>query len=204
MDARTHENMRATAGFSLTEALVTLAILVMVSTIMATAVPAAYQSYQHIVDASNAHLLLSTTATRLRDELSVADPTTIKTTGLAEGELVRFESLETGFETTLKYGRPSGASHDLLYIEERVKGADAAIDPPRTLIPEKGGAGSGSQLVAKVASSGAVAYDDGVFSIVGLRVTRVGENDTVAGAQVCDADGTPAELSIRVLAGPAS
>ena len=206
MVARADKCKRANAGFSLTEALVTLAILVMVSTIMATAVPAAYKAYQRLVDASNAHLLLSTTSTRLRDELSVADPATIVTDAATLADtsaLVRYESLETGFETTLKFGVPDGATDDqeVLYLEERVKGADDPLSPPRLLIPKKGGAGAGSELVACLSG---ITYADGVFTVEGLQITRVGEDDDVAGAQVSDEDGTATELKIRVLAGTAS
>ena len=56
-------------GFTLTETLVAVLILVMIS---ASALPAALNAYRNAVDAANAQVLLSTTVNALRDELSLA------------------------------------------------------------------------------------------------------------------------------------
>lgn len=63
---------RRTAGFSLTEMLVTTLILVLASTLLATGIPVAIDTYQRVVKTSNAQLALSTTLSALRSELGLA------------------------------------------------------------------------------------------------------------------------------------
>lgn len=63
---------RGNSGFTLVELLVTIAIMLLATMIVAAGVPAAHRAYVAAVDSSNAQLLLSTTTERLRDELSVA------------------------------------------------------------------------------------------------------------------------------------
>ena len=59
-------------GFSLAETLIAILILLMVSAIVGGAIPTASTVYKKTVDAANAQILLSTTLTELRDELSTA------------------------------------------------------------------------------------------------------------------------------------
>lgn len=59
-------------GFTLAETLIAILILLMVSAIVAGAIPTASSVFAKTVDAANAQLLLSTTMTKLRDELSTA------------------------------------------------------------------------------------------------------------------------------------
>lgn len=63
---------RRKSGFTLSETLIAILILLMVSAIVAGAIPTASNVYIKTVDAANAQLLLSTTITKLRDELSTA------------------------------------------------------------------------------------------------------------------------------------
>lgn len=59
-------------GFSLAETMMALLIVLMVSSIVVTGLPAATNALHNAVDASHAQVLLSTTMTSLRDELSMA------------------------------------------------------------------------------------------------------------------------------------
>lgn len=59
-------------GFTLAETLLTVLILMLVSTIVATGVPAAANAYEKVVISANANALLSTTIAALRDELTTA------------------------------------------------------------------------------------------------------------------------------------
>ena len=65
-------------GFTLAETLIAVLILMMVSAIVAGAIPAASNAFTKAVDAANAQVLLSTAKTVLRDELSTAADVTIK------------------------------------------------------------------------------------------------------------------------------
>ncbi|MBR3317233.1 MAG: type II secretion system protein [Atopobiaceae bacterium] len=70
---------RKTGGFSLTEMLVTLLILVLASTLMATGIPAAIDVYHKIVKTSNAQLALSTTLAAMRAEIGMASDARVLT-----------------------------------------------------------------------------------------------------------------------------
>ena len=64
--------MRGAGGFTLTEMLVTMLILTLAATLLATGVPVAVDTYQKTVRSANAQVALSTTATALLSELSLA------------------------------------------------------------------------------------------------------------------------------------
>ena len=72
MASKMNKCTRNESGFTLAETLLTTLILLMVSVIMATGIPAARDAYEKIVLASNAQVLLSTTINALRDELGTA------------------------------------------------------------------------------------------------------------------------------------
>ncbi len=69
---------RNRSGFTMAETLIAILILLMVSAIVAGAIPTASNVYARTVDTANAQVLLSTVITALRDELgtavSVEDP----------------------------------------------------------------------------------------------------------------------------------
>ncbi len=85
--------LKREAGFTFTETLVAVVILVMVS---ATALPAAMNAYRNAVDAANAQVLLSTTVNALRDELSTAwDVQT------SDGTTITYKSADTGDKSVI-------------------------------------------------------------------------------------------------------
>lgn len=63
---------RRTSGFTLTEMLVTMLIMVLASTLLATGVPVAVDTYQKTVNSANAQVALSTTITVLRSEYGMS------------------------------------------------------------------------------------------------------------------------------------
>lgn len=69
---RLNERRRSQGGFTLTEMLVTLLILVLASTLLATGVPVAIDTYHKTVNSANAQMALSTTLTVLRSELGAS------------------------------------------------------------------------------------------------------------------------------------
>lgn len=71
------KRIRSRKGFTLAEVLMAVLIVVMVAGVVAAGVPVAIRAYRNIVEAGNAELLLSTTMTRLRDELGTATDITI-------------------------------------------------------------------------------------------------------------------------------
>jgi prepilin-type N-terminal cleavage/methylation domain-containing protein len=65
-------NKRGSAGFTLTEMLVTMLIMVLASTLLATGIPVAIDAYHKTVNSSNAQVSLSTTLTVLRSEIGTS------------------------------------------------------------------------------------------------------------------------------------
>ena len=59
-------------GFSLTEVLVAVLIMAMVTGVVAAGMPSAIDAYHNIVNMANAQLLLTTTTNALRNELDLA------------------------------------------------------------------------------------------------------------------------------------
>jgi len=66
------KKLQNASGFTLVEVLVAMLILLMVTAVVAGAMPVARDAYYKVVDSANAQVLLSTTATALRDELGTA------------------------------------------------------------------------------------------------------------------------------------
>lgn len=184
---------RARGGFTLVELLATMAILLLVGSIAATGIPVAQKAYTVAVDMSNAQILLSTCATSLRDELSVADPSTVVVGSPAadadEQSYVRFTSLETGYDTQVKYDANRG-----LYVQEAPAGETAGTLVSTTpLVPGKAAVGAQGALDAKIAQ---IAFDSasGVFTVKGLEVTR--KDGSAIG------DAAIAELKVKTIADP--
>ena len=93
-----------TSGLTLIEMLTVVLILLLVSAIVAAGVPAAMRVYNRVVDASNAQVLLSTTKTRLRDEIGTASD--IEITG---GETPAVPGVVTG--NAISYDNSLGISN---------------------------------------------------------------------------------------------
>lgn len=85
------------AAFSLGEMLVTVIILLLVSTIVATGVPAARNAYVKVVVGANAKTLLSTTIAALRDELTTARDVVVGD----DGKTVTYYSANDGAESSI-------------------------------------------------------------------------------------------------------
>ena len=71
-------------GFSLAEALVSVLILLMVSSVVAAGIPVAQRAYFDVTNSANAQLMLSTTITSIRTELGKARD--VRVTSTAAGD----------------------------------------------------------------------------------------------------------------------
>ena len=66
------QKLKSSAGLSLAETLLAVAMLVLGMSIVAAGMPAALNAYRNAIDAANAQVLLSETVNALRSELSTA------------------------------------------------------------------------------------------------------------------------------------
>jgi prepilin-type N-terminal cleavage/methylation domain-containing protein len=83
---KTQRPNRANAGFTLVETMLALTILLLLTAVVASGIPVASRTYTKVVDASNAQAALTTTAAKLRSELSLAQDVFFAREGDGSGE----------------------------------------------------------------------------------------------------------------------
>lgn len=91
------KKLKTEKGFTLTEMLIAVAILSLLSALLVTGTRLAVKSYAEVTDESNAQVLLSTCATMLRNELSNA-----RDVELSEDGVLSYKKGESSTITTLK------------------------------------------------------------------------------------------------------
>ncbi len=162
-------------GFTLAETLLAILIMLMAAALMTTGIPAAKNAYEKVVLASNAELLLSTTMTELRNELSLAREVEASAGAPGEGESgICYRDNTNGLQSRIFLGEDNGQT---------------------TIMIEKGS--TQRRLVSRAASTRdlyvsytGISCDAGVVTFKGLSVKRTGD-----GAELASRD----ELSIRVM-----
>lgn len=102
--------LKNSKGFSLTEVLVAVLIMAMVTGVVAAGMPAAIRAYRNIVDVANAQLLATTTTNTLRNELDMASNFRI-TSDSTEGPT---EGSGTWGQTSIIYDAADGTSTRIL------------------------------------------------------------------------------------------
>ena len=153
-------------GFSLAETMMALLIVLMVSSIVVTGLPAATNALHNAVDASHAQVLLSTTMTSLRDELSMAKNIVWDE---SEKKITYIDS--NGVQSELKpRGKDVDGKHvDGIFLKKVASPTGAGTDQTsfdRLLISDKA-ATAGLYTTFSSAS-----YEDGIVKIVNLRACR--------------------------------
>ena len=176
-------------GFTLTELLITVLILVMVSGVVAAGVPAAASAYRKVVDNANALLLLSTAKTALRDQLETAkgdifqpkDPET----GAVLNDSISYYSVDTLY-TTLCIDPENGITlrpYETLTRDATTGAISAYVENAEYTRPLVSRKAVTENLRVQFQS---VTYDNmtGLFTVTGLTVIRTvnGESYTVAGS----------------------
>ena len=110
-------------GFTLSEVLVAMLILLMVTAIVAAGIPAATNAYDKIMKASNAQMVLSSTITKLRDEIGSAldvsyDGTTINYKDFRGNKNTIY--LATGDNPGIYITESAGLDEDLTYTHSLI------------------------------------------------------------------------------------
>lgn len=88
---------RRNGGFTISESLAALIILLLVTAIVAAGIPAAARSYERVTLASTSEVLLSTSMSALRNELSSARDVTI----LNNGDSLQYYNVAFGSMSTI-------------------------------------------------------------------------------------------------------
>ena len=148
-------------GFTLTETMVTLIIVLLVFGIVVTGIPIAVNALHKIVDTANAQLLMSTTMIKLRDELGKAE--SVSTSGTA----ITYQTSD-GFNRRIDC--KDNADDGGIYVEY-LSGLSGTASKPELLV-SKPAANKNLHMVYKVASP---AYSKGVLTLTDLEVKRGSE-----------------------------
>ena len=100
-------------GMTVLETLVSVFILAMVMSVVAVGIPTAANAYNKVLDSANAHLLLSTGMTKLRDELEAADMTQLRD-NMKEDDVINYDGI------TIDYTNNNGESQIFLNEEKAI------------------------------------------------------------------------------------
>lgn len=155
---------RGKRGFTFTEVLVALLIMVLLTSFVASAIPVAFTTYRQVVGDSNAQVALSTTASALRDELGLAID--VK----ASGENVLYQTAD-GTWAKIDNGDKGLVKHE--YVETSPGTVGSEIGDGTELIPNAMivGATGGDDLQVRM---GGITYADGVFTVHDIQVLMGG------------------------------
>ena len=173
------KRFKNSGGFTLSEVLIVVLILLLVSLVVAAGVPAALRSLQRVVDSANAQVLLSTTVTRLRDELSTA----------------RNVEVDAGNNTKITYTSETGSVSILtvedkgIWLQEYADVTDLDFKHPLT---SDSAANKNLYAVYEEAK-----YENGLITITGLKAVR--QSDETVTFTLDDDEDDPAGVVIRVL-----
>ena len=155
------------SGFTLSETLVAVVILILVTSVVALGIPVAVNVYDRVVTSANAQVLLSTTMTCLRDELGTA--TDVSYTGTT----ISYKN-SSGVESTIKLGNDAGAgttSEKGVFLQY-VTVMDGTI--VRRLVSD---AAANKNLYMTYTIHG---YADGVLTLENLEVKKLSDNSVMA------------------------
>ena len=187
--------LRGRGGFTLAETLLAVLILLLVSLVVATGMPAVTNAYNKVILGANAKVMLSTAITALHDEVGTAwDVKEI------DGGLSYF-SASTGAKTKL-----TKDSDGKIWVEEYMSLKDDLIHDYDEETLEKKHKDKGHLLVADSSSLVYVTCDDdgisydsanGIVTIKGLKVCKKSDDSDLF--MLSGEDGTPIDLTIRVI-----
>ena len=147
-------------GFTLAETLVAILILLMVTAIVAAGIPVAANAYEKIVLAGNAQTLLSTTMTRLRDELGTATNITVASSN--DGSAINYTG-DTGRNSRIYF---NSNDTDGIHLTEYADAAQGVEPYDHLLVTEQ------AATESLYATYGSVTYDSskGILIVNNLQV----------------------------------
>lgn len=160
--------IRSSKGFTLAETLLTVLILLMVSVIVARGVPAAVNAYDKMVIGANARILLSTTVSALRDELTTATDVSVVSDG-GTTKVVYF-SCRIGAYSQIYMGDDPfdpESGHPVILLQEYTtphpsSGGSLPGSDPRFLVPKKAAGGALYIVFGDVHLTGDGTVNDGI------------------------------------------
>ena len=196
---KTQRPNRANAGFTLVETMLALTILLLLTAVVASGIPVASRTYTKVVDASNAQAALTTTAAKLRSELSLAQDVFFARNGSGSERDVVFYKTSDGYWAKI-VNPDEDKGQKGLYIQAyagtpKQNGSPddyglAKYNEPVPLIPDSAMVGNLKVTCENITYN----YETGVFTVNGLKVTGQIEGEsktlgTVGDGSDSDTDG---------------
>lgn len=176
--------MKNNAGFTLGEVLACMLILLLVTGVVVGALPVAYGAFKKVVNGANSQVLLSSTVTALRDELSTAGQIEVpeKEDEVEDGEgggeedeeeaspiLISYRSSDTGSLTRISQVEGEG------FVVEQYVDTSGTPEATRLLVSREASTGD------LYATCSGVTYENGTVIIHDLIVTN-GTEEPLASA----------------------
>jgi len=181
--------LKSKGGFTLAETLLAVLIMLLVSVVVATGMPAVTNAYNKIILGANAKVMLSTAITALHDEIGTAwrvEPDKTDSTKLA------YFNASTGAksELSLEDGK-SIQIQDYLSLKEDLIHNDSYTqgDMYHLVVDARAG---------MYVTYTSIDYDDGIVTIKGLKVIKESDGTTVL-AQFSGENGQAKDFTIRVI-----
>ncbi len=172
--------LKNSGGYSLLELLAATLIMIMVSLILTTGIPAARDACSKVTVGANAQLLLSTTVNLLRNELGTSSDVSVNT----DNTVIEYTSAKTGTKAEIYLGSEDGEG---IMLQEYLTYDTDTETYSRT-----------EQLVSSTAATGnlyviyeSVDFEDAIVTFNGLEVWQSGDSG--------QAKAELEELNIRVI-----
>lgn len=167
---RTENTCRRKAGFTIAEMLIAVLILLMVSAVLAAGVPVAVNAYNKVIDAANAQLLLSTTVTRMEEELSTAVEVWTE-----ESKLTSYSHYRNGYKispSNVEPELPAGSTETLtgkkgIWLKYTARATGMWIPKNELLVTGK------TETEKFYVSFESITYEDNVFYVKNLKVLKI-------------------------------
>lgn len=178
-------------GFSLAETLLAVLILLLVSVVVATGMPAVTNAYNKVVLGANAKTMLSTAVTALHDEIGTAwqveNSTDDKSLSYFNGSTGARSKISSGTKLPIRI-------QDYLSLgeEDLIHASDAKVGSEHDLIS---GASFNPEMYVTFDS---ISYAGGIVTITGLKVCKKADDTELAKYSAVDGNFT-----IRVISADA-
>lgn len=170
------KKLKNRSGFTLSEVLICVLILLLITAVVAGALPVAQNVYYKVVDGANAQVLLSTTIAALRDELSTAGQLRVErdvpVEGVTASYKITYRSAETGGTSGISVTDEGFLLQQ--YTDEDLTPSTNEGDKTRPLVSKKAATG---ELYATCES---IDCEDGVVTFTGLCVKKPGTEQPLA------------------------
>lgn len=180
-------------GFSLAETLLAVLILLLVSVVVATGMPAVTNAYNKVVLGANAKTMLSTAVTALHDEIGTAwqveNSTDNKSIMYFNGSTGAKSMISSAANQSIKVRDYMSLNDDLIHSTDAIVGSEYDLVYGSSFKPEM------------YVTFNAISYANGIVTITGLKVCKTTDNTVLS--EFSGEDGSAIPFTVRVISADA-